>query len=731
MKKLRVASGIYWVEIPEVGLYIQCGCPADSVKHLMAKGLIAVEDKGGVLCETGPNVILLSDLSTQKEAYANLAEFPVLQMLYRQGMLLPNHPNNTGVLPMIMGTEHEVKAQSEYIYRGNYGLSSVEELIEAGVPEAQAREMMRLKLKFAFGNIKETQAFIETRIVMSEPIEIRNGAFIRRLKTNLFEITYKDEVVTVDLNLAPNEQYEVSYKLDFHEIKRAYFSIVHTGEGDGWDKNRPCMASIISFQGRYYLIDAGPNIVYSLHALGIGINEIEGIFHTHAHDDHFNGLAALMRSDHRLKYYSTKLVRTSVMKKLMALTAMNANDFEKFFEIHDLEVDKWNDTFGLEVMPTYSPHPVETNVLTFRALWSDGYKYYAHLADIIDLKILKNMIVDDSGKNGITEAYYEKTKKLYMKKADIKKIDIGGGLIHGNAEDFRHDASKKVLLSHTASPLTEIQKEIGDDTTFGTTDVLISSDEDYLKNLLYGYLSNYFPEAPKQDLDMLLNCPIESINPGTILIRKGQKHEHLYLVASGLMEFINSDTGSNNKLTIGMFAGEMSGVMKGEARGTFRTISYVKALKISNELYIKFLKHNHVYNDFMSEIDRRIFLQNTWLFGEKISCALKSTLIKHMTMKTFIDGEVIPVSDEPGIYLLYSGDVSIISDNTVFDQLAIGDFVGEACIVDGAASAIISKVNGAAQIYFIPKAIFKDIPIVYFKLVETLERRKLCSVQRL
>ena len=29
-------------------------------------------------------------------------EFPVLQMLYRQGMLLPNHPNNTGVKPLLI-----------------------------------------------------------------------------------------------------------------------------------------------------------------------------------------------------------------------------------------------------------------------------------------------------------------------------------------------------------------------------------------------------------------------------------------------------------------------------------------------------------------------------------------------------------------------------------------------------------------------------------------------------
>ena len=66
--------------------------------------------------------------------------------------------------------------------------------------------------------------------------------------------------------------------------------MVHVGEGDGWDVTRPCMGSIICFQGRIYLIDAGPGIEHTLTALGVSINEVAGIFQTHGHDDHFAGL---------------------------------------------------------------------------------------------------------------------------------------------------------------------------------------------------------------------------------------------------------------------------------------------------------------------------------------------------------------------------------------------------------------------------------------------------------
>ena len=76
------------------------------------------------------------------------------------------------------------------------------------------------------------------------------------------------------------------------------------------------MGSIITFQGKIFLIDAGPNINTTLNSLGISVNEIEGIFHTHAHDDHFAGITSLIQSDHKLKYYTSSIVRASVFKKL-------------------------------------------------------------------------------------------------------------------------------------------------------------------------------------------------------------------------------------------------------------------------------------------------------------------------------------------------------------------------------------------------------------------------------
>lgn len=134
MKKIKVTTGVYWIGVPEADVYLLCGCPADATKHLIKKGLIISNgEDSGFSYETGPNVILLSDVPIQRELFANMSEFPVLQMLYRQGMLIPNHPRNNGIKPMIIGSKKEIEAQAEYIYRGNYGLTSLDELMEAGL----------------------------------------------------------------------------------------------------------------------------------------------------------------------------------------------------------------------------------------------------------------------------------------------------------------------------------------------------------------------------------------------------------------------------------------------------------------------------------------------------------------------------------------------------------------------------------------------------------------------
>ena len=723
IRKIDVSTGISWIEVPGAQLSMLCGCPEDSVKHLMKRGLIVTTEHDGVAYETGPNAILLSDVMIQNGAFANLAEFPVLQMLYRQGMILPNHPGNTGIKPLLVGSKEQINVQMQYIYRGNYGLISEEEIMDTGIPAAEARDMMRMKLKFAFGNIRHTGNLLDARIVESDPVEILNGVYIQRLDMNVFEIQYKDEKVNVDLNLHPNETYGIPYPLNYHDIGREYFAVIHSGEGDGWDINHATMASILMFQGKIYLVDAGPNIQYTLRSLGIGINEIEGIFHTHGHDDHFCGLTTLMRTDRKIKYYATSLVCASVNKKLSALLSIEERDFSNFFEFHELTFDTWNDIGGLEVKPIFSPHPVETSIFIFRTLWRDGYKSYAHFADIVALEVLKEMITEDDSKNGVSQVFFDSVKESYLSKVDLKKLDIGGGMIHGNAEDFRGDSTEKIILAHTAHELTDREKEIGSGAPFGTIDVLIPTTQDFSREIASEFLYSYFPSVPVHDIRILLNNPITSFNPETILLKKGEKNNDILLILTGSVEQIQTENGAGNLLSAGAFIGEVSGLLDNPSSETYRATSFVRALSIPCGLCLAFVKKNDLYDRIRQLQEKREFLQRTWLFGEAVSYPAQNRIAEALEPNRYPEEREITYDNLSSLNLIVRGSVERFIKEDVFEIIGPGNFFGEESAVFEIPSLYHFRAIEPTEVYRVSGDVLSDLPIVHWKLLETFKKR--------
>lgn len=723
IKKIRVTKGIYWVEIPAAGLTVLCACPVDSVKHLMKKGLIVSREENAVSYETGPNAILLSDILIQNGRFSNLAEFPVLQMLYRQGMILPGHPNNNGEKPLLIGSENQVRAQMHYIYRGNYGLISEQELTEAGASAREARDMMRLKLKFSFGRIQPTEEFLDTRIIRNSPVEIKNGVFVNRVALNVFEFSFNGESKTVDLNLPAHEQYESPYPLGFHRVERQYFGVIHSGDGDGWDINRPTMSSILMFQGKTYLIDAGPNIMHTLTALGIGINEIEGIFHTHAHDDHFCGLATLMRSDQRIKYYATPLVRASVCKKLSALVSRDESEFFKYFETVDLQPGVWNNINSLEVKPVFSPHPVETTILTFRAKHENGYRTYGHFADIASFDVLNGMVTDDPEAPGISRELCDRVKAAYLTPLDIKKIDIGGGLIHGNAKDFAKDSSGKIILSHTARPLSSQEKKIGAGAPFGMVDILIPGYQEYFRMFSYQYLSSYFPNAPSHQIRVLLNHPLLTFNPESILLKGGELNDSIYLILSGMVKMVLTADNVYSTLSAGGLVGEISALTGSPAKGTYRAANFVQTLRIPGNVFLDFVKENGLYKEIHELQERREFLQRTYLFREALSYPVQNKIAQFMHLHQYAKDQAIPEDDGLRLYMIKSGMVQLLLGDDVIETLRAGDFFGEGRILFNTPCPYRARFAEDSEIYHIRGDVLLNIPVARWKLNETYDKR--------
>lgn len=722
ISKVSVTTGVFWIEVQEAGVRILCGCPADAVKHMLRRGLIVSIEVDGVQCESGPNAILLSDLAVQNGRICSRAEFPVLQMLYNQGMILPNHPRNSGLRPVLIGSRSQVDAQMAYIFRGNYGLASFEELTAANLTPAQAEEVMRMKLAFAFGRIQSTDELVMPVYVEPRAVEVRNGVHVRRLRTNVFEIAYGEDRVEVDLNLPAGASYDCPYSLDKHLLEREYFAVVHTGDGDGWDMNRPTMGSIILFQGGVYLIDAGPNIGHALNALGIGVNEIDGIFHTHCHDDHLVGLQMLIRGDQRIPYYAVPMVRASVTKKLCALLDMREQEVERLFDVRDLRLDEWNDIEGLEVKPILSPHPVETTIFYFRVMWEGGYRTYGHLADIASIDVMRKMIAPDSAPHGISKARFESTVRAYLEKADVKKIDIGGGLIHGAAADFRDDPSGKLILAHTSRALTEEERAIGSGAPFGTVDVLIRGVTEALRRRAFSYLQNYFPDVPLHRIRHLMNCGIDVFNPEVLLMREGDAIESLYIVLSGTVEMLRPGVSGSYVLSAGSIIGETCILRDVNATETYRAMSFVQAMRVPHDIYRDFITRNTLYREVLQSNDTREFLRGSQLFGDGVSCVTLKRLVQAADAVSFENREPLD-SPRDHLVIVRTGSGELLTGSGHRESLGPGSHFGATGLGGEDNHQDRVRFLEAATGYRLPLDLLADVPVVKWKLLESQRRR--------
>jgi hemerythrin len=725
LRKVQVGPGVAWVEAPGAGLTVLCGCPADVVKTLMQAGLVHQTEVAGRYAETGPNAILLSDVMLQNGAFCNLAEFPILQMLYRQGMILPGHPNNRGVRPLLIGNAQQVNAQLHYIHRGNYGLVGRAELAEAGVEGELADEILAYKERFAFGKVREPRELLDARVLGDAPLALEGGLSVVRRGLNLFEFQFEDESVTVDLGLAPGETYQAPYHLPHSMLPRDYFSVVHSGDGNGWDPGRPTMGSVMIYQGRIYLIDAGPNINHTLDALGIGVNEISGLFHTHCHDDHFAGLTTLLRSGQRIKYYATPLVRTSVTKKLCALMAIDEAMFADCFEIHDLVLDQWNEINGLDVMPLLSPHPVETTIFMFRALWHDGYRTYAHWADIVAREVLHGMLKTDQ-RAGISQAFFDRVIEDYQRPATLKKIDAGGGLIHGRAEDFRDDLSENLLLSHIERPLSETERKIGAGRPFGAVDVLIAGNQDYDRRAAFEYLRDYFPSVPHPELAMLLNCPITTHESGSLLLEEGQPIETLHLIVGGVVQRVSGGQIKGGGFTAGSLIGEVAGLAGRPSTYHYQCRTCVKSLAMPIDLLREFLLRTGVVDQLLSRAEGRSFLRATQICTEALSETTLTRLAQGMERRKYKAGDAIEPRDWLG--LVASGAVSLSRRGAITEMLQIGGVFNEAKAMFGHPDGHRFRAEEDCEVCFLPAGAVRQVPLLRWTLLEICSRRNFADI---
>lgn len=593
-----------------------------------------------------------------------------------------------------------------------------------GVDATTADMMMKIKMKFAFGAIREPSEIVDSLFVGTKPVEIRNGVSVARVALNTYRFHYRGKSADVDLNLPAGAVYEPPYPLGQHRIPRHHnFAILHSGQGDGWDRNRPSMSSVILFYGRIYLIDAGPGVLQVLTSLGIDISEVDGIFHTHAHDDHFAGLPALIRSDRRVRYYATPMVRSSVVKKFSALMSLDERQFHQFFEVCDLLSEQWNDCQGLQVKPCFSPHPVENTIFLFKAGDASVAKTYGHWADLSSFKVLDGMVGE--GEHDIPAEVMAEIKRTYLEVADLKKLDIGGGMIHGVAEDFRSDRSNRLILAHIDRKLTPEEMEIGSEAAFGAVDVLISGEKKNLTDKAFGFLKAFFPQIADEEITQLVQAPMVHYNAGTIIQRAQDHSEYMGMVLSGTVAHLEAHNGIVNTLSIGSFLGGTDFLgLKSEDSWTLRSISDCMVIQLSNEKILGLLERNHLKQDFIDGMRKIRFLRKSWLLGEATTSFTLDRIARTLSPINFEVGQELSITEHHCLWMVNTGRVALFgADGQLVEELGVGGVFGEQNFLNPLMNGCTVRAVETGSLFRMAYDGLINIPIVHWKMLELYDKR--------
>ncbi|MCG8511516.1 MAG: cyclic nucleotide-binding domain-containing protein [Rhodospirillales bacterium] len=427
-----------------------------------------------------------------------------------------------------------------------------------------------------------------------------------------------------------------------------------------------------------------------------------------------------------MRYYATPLVRAAVTKKLCTLLSIDEQRFGSYFDIIDLPSDKWTDIDGLEVKPVFSPHPVETSILFFRSLWEDGYRTYAHCADITSSRVLSDMTTEKDDVPGISPEKRDQVLADYRVPANLKKIDIGGGLIHGEAEDFRDDWSGRILLGHVARPLSAEEKEIGSAAHFGTIDKIIPSSRDYARRDAFSFMQSYFPNLARHSLQILLNNEVETFNPETSLVREGDYLSDIFLILTGSIEMV-AKAERTYLLSAGAMIGELAALKSMPANVTYRAIGYVRALRIPVPLYREFVRRHDLMNSINALGEIREFFKTTWLLGEEISCPTNHRIANSATLLEVGRGDLkLEESDDYSfsLFIVREGEIERQSGEDHLEKLGPGDFFGGSAAFFGEPDPAHFRATVPSTLYKISVAAVSDIPAVRWKLFETHQNRQ-------
>lgn len=311
--------------------------------------------------------------------------------------------------------------------------------VEERVADGLRREMdyMALKDRGKVLEVTEMIEFITPDEDNGYTIKGDNNGLLRvnRLGNNKFElIEDNSHKTTIELKNQSELPIKINYQLASSYIPPV-FGLVNLGSRSGFDSDSYTTTMVLSINGVMGLLDGSAYIMHQLNHFGLSFDDIKFIFLTHTHDDHCNLTPVVYKTARRIPIVTTKdIYESAVIKVTSILEEISAEDFRKQFPLIEIKAgyDKDCEPINFYGATIYAHRTIHSIPCVGFTIEIEGETLFFSGDTLSPEK------VEDFHKNGaITKERADYLIGKLNGNYTRALIDGGGGLIHGDPEEFK------------------------------------------------------------------------------------------------------------------------------------------------------------------------------------------------------------------------------------------------------------------------------------------------------
>jgi CRP-like cAMP-binding protein len=276
-------------------------------------------------------------------------------------------------------------------------------------------------------------------------VTLAEGVQIRHLPApGRFAATYQGETAQISLTYqglaAP--LWADRYPTRNEPLLPDQFGFTVLGSDSAFSNAGPTTTNLLGLGGAFFLWDCSPFTSWILDRLGISLDDIQGIFVSHIHDDHVVDLYRFAWNGHRLtELITTAEVREQVLRKFAALWGVTRRDVEEAFTWRLVRPGRAFQVNGASIRIHYGSHPIPS--------FGARFEYQGHVFGFTG---------DSSSRSGpvgldtqLERGLISPERHAFLASFPSRQftlVDAGEATIHGFVRDFMAFDPSGIALAH-------------------------------------------------------------------------------------------------------------------------------------------------------------------------------------------------------------------------------------------------------------------------------------------